>query len=220
MTYNPSKPDAGPSPALDVTTIQTNFSQFAAIFSKTALGIKYNHTALNDTNQGDHEAVIFQKQTTDPTVTQTLDVLYTKLASSNVGNDLQLFLRIPKFLPNSLNPTNVSNTPMQLTYNKVNTAGPVYQSFLTGGYLIYFGVDMGNTVSNTPISDTITVSPAPTKLLIAIASPNTVQTIGSKFPFTVSTNIISNTQFKINSSSNGSGGSIPYSFTWVAIGTV
>lgn len=220
MTFNPAKPDAGPSPALDASIIQTNFSQFASIFSKNVAGILYNHTPLNDLNQGDHESVIFQKQTTDPTITQTLDVLYTKLAPSKIGTDLQLFLKIPKFLPNLLNPTNVPNDPMQITYNQVNTAGPVYQSFLMGGFLLYFGVDTGVTAPNTSIVDTITLSPAPTTILTAIASPNTMTTSGTPIPFIVSTNILSNTQFRINSTSNGSGGAIPYSFSWVAIGTV
>ena len=55
MTYSFTKPDSGPSPRIDVTQLQTDFSQFAGIFSSTAAGVNYNHTALNNKNQGDHE---------------------------------------------------------------------------------------------------------------------------------------------------------------------
>lgn len=206
MTYSFIKPDAGPSPKDDVTQIRTNFSQFATLFN-------INHTALNNSNQGDHEAVVLTLQTVDPTVTEDLDVLYCKDASSQAGTQPQLFVRIPDFLPNANDPTVTKNDPMQLTYNSVNTAGPVYQSFLPGGYLLYFG-------STSNIAVNITLSPAPTQILVAIATPNTMTSVGTAVPFSVSTTILSNSTFKINSTLNGTGPVIPYSFGWVAIAKV
>ena len=204
MTYDPTAPNAQDSPRDQTTQVRTNFSQFATIFAKIIAGVKYNHTALNNIKQGDHESVLFKKQTTDRGVTDTLDVVYCKDASSNLGTQPQLFLQIPKFLPNINDTTNAQNTPMQLTYNSVNMAGPVYQSFLVGGYLIYFG-----TVNATGV---ITLAPAGTKILMAIATPNQLT---SNIPSLVSTQILNNSQFQIFSNAVGL-----FSFTWIAVATV
>lgn len=202
MTYVPIKPDAGPSPKIDAPTIQGNFASFAGIFSSSAAGITYNHTALNQASQGNHQAVLMEKQTVDPEVTEDLAVLYCKDATSNAGTQLQLFARIQQFLPT------IANTPMQLTYNQVNVAGPVYQSFLAGGYLIYFGTTMNVAVP-------ITLSPAPTNLLVAIACPYTT-TLPTNASLDVRTNRLNNFQFQIISTL----ASGVYTFGWVAIGTV
>lgn len=209
MTYTPIKPDAGPSPLLDAPKIQTNFSQYAAIFSSTIAGINYNHTALNDANQGNHEVILLQRQTTDPTVEGNETILYCKNATSNAGTQPQLFLRIPTFLPTQFDARVSTNTPMQLTYNEVNTAGPVYQSFLVGGYLIYFG-----TVNAIP--STVTLAPAPTSIVIAIAAfqktliPNNVAA-------DIRTQILNTSQFQINSTTPPAG---PFIVSYVAIGKV
>lgn len=206
MTYTPIKPDSGPSPKVDADFIRANFAQFEDIFSLNTGGIIYNHTGLNDRNQGDHEAVLMQKQTVDPEVTQNLCVLYPKDTASNIDTQPQLYVRIKQFLPNQEDPKDVLNNPMQLTYNKVNTSGPVYQSFMAGGYLIYFGITSDITMN-------ITVSPAPKALLIAIASAYNVAS--ANIAFDVSTRIINTTTFKINS--NAATG--VYNFGWIAIGT-
>lgn len=220
MTYSPIIPQGPPSPKNQVLSVQTNFSQFASIFSTVSGGVTYNHTALNDPNEGDHESILMTLQSVDPLVDQNLDVLYSKNASSNLGTQPQLFLRIPEFLPTSLDPSSPGNPPIQLTYNSVNTSGPVYQSFLPGGYLFYWGTDSGTTIKNVPISDTITLSPVPTKLLIAIAIPNTLTSGGTPIPFDVSTQILTSSTFTINSTGNGNGNPISYTFTWMAIASV
>jgi hypothetical protein len=199
MTYSFIKPDAGPSPKLDAPIIQTNFSQFATIFAN-------NHTALNVKNQGDHEKVVLELQNADPGVSEDLTVLYAKNASSNLGTQPQLFVQIPKFLPNQNDPNLAENIGMQLTYNTVNTAGPLFQSFLAGGYLIYFG-------STSNIAVNITLSPAPTQIVTVIATPNNMTSIGTPIPFDVSVQIINNSTFKINSQSATG----VYTFGWVAI---
>ena len=210
MTYSPIIPNGVQSPKDQVVAVQTNFAQFAAIFASTSGGVNYNHTALNDTNQGDHESVILTNQTADPGVTTALDVLYSKNASSKAGIQPQLFVQIPKFLPNQNNSDNVPNTPMQLTYNSVNTSGPIYQSFLAGGYLLYFGM-----VSS--IGSPIILSPAPTKLLIAIADGNNVLGV-NQVPFNVCTSINTTTNDRFTIFSDNATGSFTY--TWMAIGTV
>lgn len=206
MTYIPNKPGSGKSPFLDAPKIQTNFSVF-----NTAFGA--NHVSMNTFKQGDHLGVVMQRQATTFSPTGVTDgaVLFARNATSKAGTQPQLFVKIPKFLPGQ------KNDSMQLTYNQVNIAGPQYQSFLMGAYLIYMGSESGNTASNTIISIQITLSPAPTKILIAIATPNTFNTASTPMPFDMFTNINNNSQFTVTSSANGSRGSIAYSFTWVAI---
>lgn len=208
MTYLPDIPLASISPKDQAPQIQTNFAQFATVFAN-------NHTAIDIDAEGDHEGIIINKRLTDPGVTQDLDVIYCKDAPAATGGPQpQLFLQIPKFLPTPLDPSTPGNPPMQLTYNQVNTAGPIFQSFLPGGFLMYFG-------STSNIAVAITLSPAPTKILAALAFPNTLQTVAPFFfPFDVSTQILTASTFKINSTLNGSGPPIAYSFTWIAIAQV
>src|SRR6186713_2669478 len=132
MTFSPTTPQSQPSPAATQAQIQTNFAEYARIFA-------LNHSAVNTSNQGDHEGVILTRQTVDPGVTEDLEAVYCKDATSKAGTQPQLFAKIKKFLPNSKDTQNAPNIPMQLTYNAVNVAGPQYQSFLPGGYLLYFG---------------------------------------------------------------------------------
>lgn len=201
MTFDPNTPQPQPSPAATQSQIQTNFAQFATVFA-------VNHTALNNSHQGDHEAVIMQVQTDDPGVTQDLVALYCKNATSQAGTQPQLFAQIKEFLPTSLDTTTAPNTPMQMTYNSVNTAGPQYQSFLVGGLLVFFGSVTG---VNVPV--TITLSPSPSVIQVAIAIP-TALSPPNNFPDTVNTQIISASQFKINST-NALPGDL---FYWIAIG--
>ncbi len=211
MTYTPTKPDQGPSPFIDVPTIQQNFAVYNTVFSA-------NHVAMNKFNQGNHKGIIFQNQTDEPDEVINSAHIFSFDAPSNAGIQPQLWVKVPKFLPNE-----VPNTKMQLTYNEVNIAGPQYQSFLMGGYLIYFGVITGNTSTIIPISTQITLVPAPTEIVMAIAVPNTFNTQGGTFgpgPFDAFTKIDSTSQFTISSSGNGNRPSIPYTFSWVAIGTV
>lgn len=203
--FNPLKPDAGPSPALDAPTIQNNFATYAAIFASTVGGVNYNHTAMNNINQGDHEVVLMEVQLADPGVTQDLDVLYAKNAISNVSTQPQLFVQIPKFLPTADDTTNAPNAPMQLTYNTVNIAGPVYQSFIAGGYIVYMG-------STTNIALPVILSPIPTQILIAIAEPNKMN---GNIPFMVSTVINNATHDRFTIFSSGI--TNPYTFCWMAV---
>jgi hypothetical protein len=162
MTYDPTIPSPESSPSTSASPTQVNFSQFAAIFSNLVGGINYNHGPMNSSSQGKHAAVIMQSQTTDPGVSQNLDVLYAKNApAATSGPQPQIFLQIPKFLPIPQDTTPAQNLPMQLTYNSVNTTGPQYQSFLPGGYIMYFG-----TISS---SGTVTLVPTPTEVLMAQA---------------------------------------------------
>jgi hypothetical protein len=199
MTFSPLVPTSTQSPKSQVTAIQTNFSQFATVFS--ALN---NHVALNSAGQGNHGTMIFTIQTADPGIVENTAVVYAKNAPSKAGTQPQLFLQIPTFLPNSLDPSEPGNPGMQLTYNAVNTAGPVFQSFLPGGYLLYFG-----TITNP---STVTLSPAPTLIVSAIAMPNnTFSGLGT--PDDVSTVIASNSTFQIKSINASPGDT----FTWIAL---
>ena len=171
MSYDPNIPSPESSPISSVSQIQTNFAQFASIFSNLN-GIFYNHVAFSNTDsaQGKHGAVIFENQSSDPGVIQSLDVLYSKDASSRSGTQPQLFIQIPQVLPTNIDKNPATNAPMQLTYNSVGMAGPIYYSFLPGGYLIYFGsaVTAGAPPNGTV---TITLSPVPTFIISVQAVP-------------------------------------------------
>ena len=194
MTYSPTIPTDLPPPNIAVDSLRTNFAQYATNF-------KVNHVALNDSNQGKHANIILENQTIDPGVIGTYDAVYTKSVTSASSTSQQLFLQVPQFLPNAQ-----PNLPMQLTFNSVNIAGPQYQTFLPGGYIMYFG-----KVSAVPV--TITLVPAPTKIVCAIANPNNFTSVGTAIPFDVSTNVISASQFTIKSLA----ASGVYTFTWIAI---
>lgn len=211
MTYLPNIPIANDSPKNQAPLIQQDFSSFASVFSTNIGGNTYNHTAVNTTNQGDHETIILQNQTGDPPVKGNFSSLYSRNATSILGTQPQLFLRIPKFLPNRFVNKNVDSIPMQLTYNQVNLEGPIYQSFLPGGYLLFWG---STTITSPAISTQITLPLSTTKILIAIANPNTPRTTGRMDARMVSTNIDSNTKFTIYTPSFT--GVVPFTFIVVA----
>lgn len=147
----------------------------------------------------------------DPGVNNNFTALYPKnVTAATGGTKPQLFIQVPQFLPTDNDSRAAPNLGMQITCNQVNTSGPQYQSFLPGGYLIYWG-------TTTNIATPITLSPAPSKILVAVATPNTMTTAGNG-PFDASTTITSASTFKINSSLNFGGSPISYSFGWYAIG--
>ncbi len=194
MTYNPNIPTDLPPPNVAVDFIRTNFSQYQTIFSK-------NHTAINNSNQGKHEAIIYENQANDPGVTNDYDAVYSKSVVSSSGTSSQLFLQIPQFLPNS-----VPNLPQQLTFNTVNKAGPQFQSFLPGGYTVHFG-----QVSSVPV--TITLTPTTGGIASVIVNPNNFTTAGTPIPFDAFAIVLGPSSFSINSSlATGI-----YTFTWIAI---
>lgn len=167
MSYTVTKPGPGPSPALDASAIQTNFLTYGNAFA-------VDHSALNNADQGDHNKVTLLQTVNDFTPVDNTAVLYTKNATSAASTTLQVFSRIPRFLPTAQDTTEATNTPIQLTYDQVNTAGPIYQSFLAGGYLVYFG---SVTISITGQA-TITLSPIPTKIITVLCNPTANGTDG------------------------------------------
>jgi hypothetical protein len=213
MSYNPNIPQSNSIPNVIYAGVQQNFASFNSNFSTSSAGVVYNHVPLNSFNQGKHAAVLFQLQTSDPGVTGDYDVLYCKNATLASGASPQLFIQIPRFLPNQFDPATASNTPMQLTYNSVNTSGPIFQSFLPGGYVFFFG-SVSIIVSPGTFPYTITLPGTLTKMLLALANPNNLTSSGTPTPFTVSTNIINANNFNIYSNATGT-----VTFTWMAIVT-
>ena len=198
MTYDPTIPTGQISPKDQVTQVQTNFSQFGTVFAN-------NHTAFNTAKQGCHEKIIMAQASSVPPITEDLVNFFALNATSHTGTQPQLFFQIPRFLPTPLDPNDPGNPGVQLTSNTVNTVGPVYQSFLPGGLLLYFG--------SVSALGTVSLSPAPSAIIIAIATANNMTTVGTFIPFDVSTNIINNFQFNINSSiASGA-----FTYTWMAI---
>ncbi len=159
MTYDPNQPQNQPPPDTGINSVRNSFSSYANIFDN-------NHIALNANNQGKHSNVILQQQSGDPSVESGFDALYSNVASTNLGSTLEIFAKIPQFLS-----SDKPNNPEQLTFHTVNIVGPTqYQSFLPGGYVLYFGTVTGNVV-NAPLTALVTLVPAPTKILCVIANP-------------------------------------------------
>lgn len=214
MTYDPQIPLVTESPSTSASPIQVNFDQFAKVFSQLVGGLFLNHIPFKNANQGKHAAVVMQKQTADPGVTENLTALYAKDATSNLSTEPQLFVQIPKFLPTNKDPIDAPNTPMQLTYNSVGLAGPVYYSFMPGGWIVYFGRETGIAVS----PKTITIAPIPKILFVTFANPNTLELGGDHRPMKISTNITSMSTFDVYSTPGSSGSPANYDFSWFALG--
>ena len=185
--YNPNIPQGDDSPKNQAPLIQTDFSQFASIFSTVTGGNVFNHTFLNNpSKQGSHETIIFEKQSKIPKITNPQAILFNQNAASKAGTQPQLFMKIPKYLPTKYDGNTPNNDPMQLTYNQVNTSGPQYQSFMAGGYLLFFG-QINITSGNTSLQTTLT--PAPTKILMVQAFPNvTTNNVARAVSATIDTN--------------------------------
>ena len=219
MTFDPNIPVGDLSPATQQPQVKTNFSTFPAIFASSSGGVNYNHTAINLSNQGKHEAIIITQQTVDPVITNNYVALYAKNAVQASGNALEIFERIPQFNPN------IPNNPIQLTYNVVNIAGPQYQSFLPGGYILYNGSVSGTATNANTLVFTITVTPTPSAGLTPIAASNTASSRSSALNFigcAISTQVISVNQFKIFMESPYStlNPMAPFTLTWMALAPV
>lgn len=205
MTYDPKVPEIQESPKTSCVPIQENFLNFSTAFSNLITGVVHGHINLNDFNKGKHAAVMFQRQTIDPDVTLDLTTLYAKNAASAAGTHIQLFSRILKFLPTEQDTTDASNTPIQLTYDKVNTGGPQYQSFLPGGYILYFG-------SQTNIANSIALSPTPSEILSVMSMATDTRGISGTPAVDSSVEVTQPNIFKINSFFGAS-----QTFLWLAI---
>jgi len=200
MTYSPNEPQDLPPPVVATTQMRTNFSTFQTIFSN-------NHFAINTSNQGKHAKVVFEQQSTDPEINSNYISLYSKSVINASSTQPQLFLKIPKFLPN-----NQENLPEQLTFDTVNNIGPDYQTFLPGGYIMYLG-----SVNSVP--SPIVLTPACSKIASVVVLPNnlTVPSPATPRPLTVYATKTGANTFIINS---GDTGLFPpgVRFNWVAIG--
>jgi hypothetical protein len=195
MTYDPNQPENLPPPKSGISSVKDNFNVYDSVFDN-------NHEVLNSSNQGKHTNVIIQQQGSDPTVEGSFDTLYGKSVTSNSSTSQELFARIPQFLP-----VDKPNIPTQMTFNSVNTAGPVYQSFMAGEYIVYFG-------QTTNIAVPITLSPAPSEILCVIANSNSFTNIGTPVPNDVGVVVNANNfQFTITSLSATN----PYLFTFYVI---
>ncbi len=184
MTYDPNIPQDLPSPSVIVDKIRLNFSQYADVFDN-------NHSPLNNSNQGKHTNVILQEQIMDPEVVGGFDSLYGKSVTATSSISDQVFVRIPKFLPD-----NKPNNPMQLTCSTVKTSAQ-FQTFIAGGYLVYFDTIPSANAINTIVS----LSPAPSEILCVIPNPTKLVFIPSaptvKFPTPIAVTIIDNFRFRI-----------------------
>ncbi len=192
MTYNPNQPSSSSSPTSSVASIRTNYAIFASIFSNQVLGINYNHMPLNDVNQGKHAAVMMLNVGVPYPASLSGTVLGLKSVNTvGAGNHPQLFVKVPRFLPTTLDTTPQPQTSeMQLTYNVVNLAGPIFQSFLPGGYILYMA-------TTTTTGSNITVTPTPTKIVMVQAVCQATRV--SKIPFQCNVTVTQPDKFLITS---------------------
>lgn len=202
MTYDPTIPTDLPPPSIAVDKIRTNFSQYASVFDN-------NHVALNANGQGKHSNVILQQQGSDPIVEGGFNSLYGKSVTSSSSTSNEVFVKIPQFLPDPL-----LQIPMQLTFNTVNNAGPIYQSFLANGYLVFIGSVTQPPGPATP--QVVTLPIATSGIVCVIANPHNVIGNTQFFGASVSVEVISNTEISINPRQTNLTG-VNYTYTWVAI---
>jgi len=187
-TYDPNQPQNLPPPAEGVQSIQGNFATYATVFDN-------NHEALNLSNQGKHTNVILQEQVSDPSVDGSFDTLYSKSVTTNSSTSQELFARIPQFLTDDK-----PNDAVQLTFNTVSTAGPTqYQSFLPGGYLLFFGQATQIAQANPPVIPiVINLSPAPSEILCVIANSTNIIGTGGVWGQPIAVKVVNSSQFQIN----------------------
>ncbi len=210
MSYSANSPQDLPPPNIAVDQIRANFNQFAN-------SLAASHTPMNDENQGKHEAVIFQALGSTPSGGNTGDNMWCERItnSSPTSTAAQLFMRVPAF-------GGLPALRQQLTYDVVNTAGPVYQSFTPGifltdrqspsCYLWYFGQA---SFSSPASSVDVTLTPAPRKILCIIANPQ--QFNAATVPGPKGCSVLAkadNTGFTIFGPNNTN----PNTFTWIALG--
>jgi len=199
MTFQRDIPVSALSPANQAVDLRNNFSSLDTVFSK-------NHIGFNAFNQGDHEKMIYQSQVDDPVITQDLTVLYAKNDSQTIPQP-QLFLKIKSFLPTTVDSTSAENTPMQISHNTVNVAGPQYQSFIAGGYKVYIG-------QTNNITAAITLTNPPSELIVVFANAAKGLTVADAFFVKIN----SNSQFQIQSTNSSLVN--PYTVSWFAIGKI
>lgn len=180
MTYSGNSPLPQNSPKVDQPQIKTNFSQWDTVFTE-------NHETLNSNKQGNHSTIVFKNQATDPDVTGTWGTLYSK-TGSGVANQPNLFWRTFPFVPNQ------TNLPMQLTFNQIVNTGTQQQSFIAGGYIVYFGTvtSVANVVTFAPGG----VSPC-TKVVFAMTNPMQVVSTFTTTSFKITSAALSVNYFVI-----------------------
>lgn len=152
MSYNSNIP-LGTDPILQSQAqIRANFQSINNVFSN-------NHFPLNGDPefQGMHVVLTMRPQNvTDPSTDATHVAFYNKLVSTIP----QLFFR-----PNS------NQTPIQLTYQSINTSktSPQQYSFVAGPFVVY-----GGKIHNPTNGQTVTLTPTTTLLYVGLTSANVV----------------------------------------------
>ena len=205
MGFNTAIPRGNNTPAYSALLMQKNFTRYNIVF-------RANHVAMNSTGQGKHANVILTNQSPtpgDPSVTVTWPTLFAKNSSTKGGTITALYSKIPVFLPAGfIDSGSVQNPSVQWTYNSVALTATTpsktssYQSFLFGGYLIY----MNQTIL-TSAKTTITLTPAPTKILSVIAQPTSTD---ASVPYPCSVNVVTSNTFTIE-------GTVGITYQWIAI---
>ena len=197
-SWNPNIPQPTQSPSSSQPFILINNQNWPTIFGR-------NHVTMNNNNQGKHGAVIYKTQTALPSVTGDWGTIFSLSVGSNSGTNTQLFYRTKQFVPGQ------TNSPMQFTFNQVNLVGADQQSFIMGGYLVYFGTFNLNGGAGT--NTTITLSPQPASINTIQVSYNTARL--NRDSNSVSVVGLNNFQFKVTQNQGGG----PYTFTYFVIGT-
>lgn len=142
MSFNPNIP-------LVTDPLPQSFNQLRANFRQIAASFAENHVELTKSeNSGKHRLLTIQP-TNDPATDPDEIGVYSKIIGLNPP---QLFYR-----------PNLNGTPIQLTYDSINTDPTQTQqySFIAGPFVIYGGklegVSTGNTITLLPATTLIHV---------------------------------------------------------------
>lgn len=156
MTYDVNIPSEEQSPSVSQPGIKINYFEYDRIF-------KLNHMEMNNDNEGNHSFVIFKNQSSDPSVIPPVGTLFGKIGSG-VANSANVFFKTSKFLPNQ------ENTAELLTFNVAANIIDQYQSFMMGGYIVYFGIGLTPLAGSNTITFAFGAIPVCTKTVFISVS--------------------------------------------------
>lgn len=149
MSYSPNIPQVGDFLSISQKQILANFQSINNTFL-------IDHVALTAVeNVGQHNALTFRLQGSDPATGADQCALYTKLVTSVP----QLFFR-----------SNSNATPIQMSNSNLNTVqtgapGGTQSSFIAGPFTIYMGF-----ILNCPDAQLVTLLPSSTLLYVGLST--------------------------------------------------
>ena len=173
MSFNPNAPQVTDPLLQSYSQLRSNFQDINNAFADNHVGLTQDPLIA-----GMHNSLILRRQLGDPTTSSTQTALYNKI----VNNIPQLFFR-----PNS------SQTPIQLTYQSIQTGlqstkpdvyYPQQYSFIAGPFIVYGGI-----IESPSNGQPVTLSPSSTLIYVDLIATNSTLKPSSRSATTNATNL-------------------------------